>query len=94
MQQMATFAKVELKDATYEKRWKWIEDKKQDGNDYYKEQKYEDAIDTYLACLCGFEFGKSISNDQKSDVALKLKAPILNNLALCLMGQKKFERAV
>jgi len=34
---MATFAKVELKDATYEKRWKWIEDKKQDGNDYYKE---------------------------------------------------------
>jgi tetratricopeptide (TPR) repeat protein len=47
-----------------------------------------------LACLCGFEFGKSISNQQKEDVELKLKVPILNNLALCLMGQKKYERAI
>lgn len=91
---MATFAKLELRDASFEKRWKWIEDKKADGNISYKEQKFDEAIDTYLACLCGFEFGKSISNQQKEDVELKLKVPILNNLALCLMGQKKYERAI
>ena len=86
MQQMATFAKQELKNATFEERWKWIEDKKADGNDYYKKQRYDEAIDTYLACLCGFEFGKTISNEKKADVELKLKVPILNNMALCLMN--------
>jgi hypothetical protein len=34
---MATFAKLELRDASFEKRWKWIEDKKTDGNISYKE---------------------------------------------------------
>ena len=86
MQQMATFAKQELKNATFEERWKWIEDKKADGNDIYKKQRYDEAIDTYLACLCGFEFGKTISNEKKADVELKLKVPILSNMALCLMN--------
>ena len=91
---MATFAKQELRNSTFEQRWKWIEDKKLEGNSSYKEQKFEEAIDTYLACLCGFEFGKGITNEQKHDVEFKLKIPILNNLALCLIGQKKYDRAI
>ena len=46
-------ASMELRDSTYEQRCKWIEDKKNEGNVEYKAGKYENAIDQYLASLCG-----------------------------------------
>ncbi len=49
-----------------------------------KEQNYQDAVDIYLRALCGLDFGKQ-TPDQEERVNKELKAPVLNNLALCLM---------
>ena len=91
---MGSQAAAELKGATYEQRCQWIENKKSIGNELFKKQEYAEAIDVYTASLCGLEFGKGISNDQKEYVELKLKVPILNNMALCLINQKHYDRAL
>ena len=46
-----------------------------------------------MAALCGIDFGDKISEDDKESVTKDLKAPILNNIALCMMKQKKYARA-
>jgi hypothetical protein len=38
-----------------------------------------------MAALCGFQFKKDITKEQKDKVDNGLKVPILNNMALCLM---------
>ena len=40
------------------------------------------------------DFGKDITPEQKSDTEKKLKVPILNNMALCLINDKKPDRAL
>jgi len=76
---------MDLRNSTYEERCQWITHKKNEGNVDFKLKKYETAIDFYLASLCGFDFKKDISAEQKLFVDEQLKIPVLNNLALCLM---------
>lgn len=59
---MATKAAAELKDATYEERCDWITKKKNEGNEFFKQNKLDEAIDVYMACLCGFDFKKNGAN--------------------------------
>jgi len=40
------------------------------------------------------DFGKDITPEQKCDTEKKLKVPILNNMALCLINDKKPDRAL
>ena len=47
---------TKLKDYTYDDRVKWITDKKEEANAIFKQQKHEEAIDTYIQALCGFNF--------------------------------------
>ncbi len=65
-----------------------------------KEDKIEAAIDEYMRALCGMDFSsysiKEDNGEQKerdTRVKRELKAPILNNIALCLIKQGKIQRA-
>jgi len=84
---MATEAAEALMNATYEERCAWITKKKDEGNQLFKSNKLEEAIDAYMACLCGFDFKKAgATKQQQKDANTNLKVPVLNNMALCLMN--------
>lgn len=44
--------------------------------------------------LCGLDFGKKTSAEQKDKVKKELQVPILNNMALCLINQGHHSRAI
>lgn len=83
----------ELKDASWDQRFAWIMKVKEEGNALVQQKDYEKSIDTYLKALCGLDFGKQ-SPDQEERVNRELKAPILNNIALCLIKQEKYQRSI
>lgn len=47
-----------------------------------------------MFALCGFDFKKIASSDQKIWTDKNLKIPLLNNMGQCLIQQKKYERAI
>ena len=60
-----------------------------------KENKLEEALDAYLKSLCGFSFKEDgVSKETIHEKDVELKVPILNNMALCLIRSKKFDRAL
>ena len=48
----------ELKDADSDKRWQWVVKTKEKGNQFFKNKELELALDEYLKCCCGLDFGK------------------------------------
>lgn len=78
----------ELKGKGWQERYDWICTIKDEGNQLYKKGSLDQAIDTYLKALCGLDFGEQ-SKKQEECVNVELKAPILNNVAMCLMKQGK-----
>ena len=56
---MGAKAAAELKDSTYEERTAWIESRKAEGNNLFKDKDYDGAIDKYIFGLCGFDFKKT-----------------------------------
>jgi tetratricopeptide (TPR) repeat protein len=90
----------ELRGKSWEERYQWINQAKEKGNKMVKEDKIEAAIDEYMRALCGMDFSsysiKEDNGEQKerdTRVKRELKAPILNNIALCLIKQGKIQRA-
>ena len=51
----------------------------------FRQLDYDKAIEVYMSALCGIDFGDKLSEDDKESVVKDLKAPILNNIALCMM---------
>ena len=90
---MGEDAKSELEGKNWEERYDWILKQKEEGNKLYKAQSHQEALDVYLKSLCGFDFGSDQTREQQERVEKELKAPILNNMALCLMKQKKHQQA-
>ncbi len=43
-------------DQTFNERIKWIEDKRKEGNNLFKQEKFPEAIDEYMKCLCALDF--------------------------------------
>lgn len=85
----------QLKGATYDERCEWILNQKATGNELYKNQKYDEAMDAYLKSLCGFAFEKKeMTEEQIAYTENEIKVPVLNNLAICLMKKKNYDRAV
>ena len=82
---MGALAAQELKDASYEERVAWIEVKKKAGNEEYKNKNFDTATEKYLGALCGFDFKKKCTNEQREWADQNLKIPLLNNMGLCLM---------
>ena len=60
-----------------------------------KENKIEEALDSYLLSLCGFSFkDDGVTKETIKEKDIELKVPILNNMALCLIRSKKYDRAL
>ena len=84
---------AELKDVDFDTRFKWVLDQKAEGNKAFGLKNYMGASDIYLKTLCGMDFKKPSKTD-KEKINAELKVPVLNNLALCLINQKLFARAI
>jgi hypothetical protein len=82
---MGALAASELKDSTYDERVAWIEIKKKDGNDEYKNKNFDTATEKYLFALCGYDFKKKCTKEQRDWAEKNLKIPLLNNMGVCLM---------
>ena len=41
---------------TFAERISWIENQRKKGNDLFKEEKFAEAIDEYMKCLCALDF--------------------------------------
>ena len=41
---------------TFSERVNWIESQRKKGNEKFKEEKYTEAIDEYMKCLCALDF--------------------------------------
>ena len=98
--QMGAQVANELRGKSYDDRFNWIMQVKDEGNKLFKEEKLDEAIDIYMKALCGLDFSsyeilESPQRQKEKDlkVSRDLKAPILNNIALCLNKQGKYQRA-
>lgn len=47
----------ELKGKSWDERFSWVNKVKDQGNQLFKDHKFEEAVDTYLKALCGLDFG-------------------------------------
>ena len=88
----------ELRGKSWDARFQWVSEIKEKGNKLFKEDKYDEAIDIYMKALCGMDFTSYETSGQMEKarevrVARELKAPVLNNIALCLLKQGKYQRA-
>lgn len=87
-----------MRGKSWDDRYQWISQAKEKGNAMVKEEKFEAAIDEYMRALCAMDFSKyedagDKQKDRDTKVKRELKAPILNNIALCLIKQGKLQRA-
>ena len=87
-----------MRGKSWDDRYQWICQAKEKGNAMVKEEKFEAAIDEYMRALCAMDFSKyedagDKQKDRDTKVKRELKAPILNNIALCLIKQGKLQRA-
>jgi tetratricopeptide (TPR) repeat protein len=63
------------------------------GNDFYKEKQYGQALDKYLEALYGLNFqDQTIEMDKK--VNFDLKVPLLNNMAICLLQVNEYKKVI
>lgn len=81
----------ELRGKTWDQRFQWVSEVKEQGNKFFKLDLHDNAIDTYMKALCGMDFSSydllpSVKDQKERDlrVSRDLKAPVLNNIALCL----------
>lgn len=58
MKQMAGEIVDEIMDHTFEQRLEWIESQRQKGNQLFKEEKFDAAIDEYMKVLVALDFSK------------------------------------
>jgi hypothetical protein len=78
----------ELRGSSWDNRVQWINKVKETGNQQFKEEKYNEAIDTYMRALCGMDFSSyeqladaKADKERELNVKRNLKAPVLNNIA-------------
>eukprot|EP00347_Sterkiella_histriomuscorum_P022036 403331911 len=90
---MGTEVAAIIKGKSWDEQYDWVQSQKEEGNKLYKVEVFDQAIDAYMKALCGLDFGKDQTEDQVDRVSKDLKAPILNNIAMCLIKQGKFQRS-
>jgi tetratricopeptide (TPR) repeat protein len=87
---MAQQVAAECASQTFQQRIQWIENKRQQGNNLFRENKLEDALNTYLMTLCALDFktcSGTVTEEQDKMAQAANKVPILNNMAICLSKQ-------
>ena len=92
---MGVDAANEIAGKSFDEKCEWIKNQKEIGNNLVKENKLEEALDAYLKSLCGFNFkDDGVSKETMTAKDVELKVPILNNMALCLIRMKRYDRAL
>ena len=86
--QMGAEAANELRETDWEAHTEWENRFKEQGNVKFKEERYEEAIDSYMRALCGMDFSSyehlqdaKADKERELNVKRNLKAPVLNNIA-------------
>ena len=51
-------------------------------------------MELYLFALCGCDFKKRCTAEQRTWAETNLKIPLLNNMGQCLIQQKRYVRAI
>ena len=74
-------------------RFKWIEETKAEGNEFYRNKEYGQALDKYLNALYGLDF-KDQSIEIEKKINFELKVPILNNMSIWLLKVKEYRKVV
>ena len=72
-----------LQNSSFEERYEWISQKKQEGSAQFSDKKYLEAIDTWMQALCAYDFSKYKKPAKETEKSLKI--PIVNNMALAFM---------
>uniref|UniRef100_A0ACD5Y7Q4 Uncharacterized protein n=1 Tax=Avena sativa TaxID=4498 RepID=A0ACD5Y7Q4_AVESA len=82
-------------DMTVEERIEAADRRKLEGNDYFKEKKFEEAIQQYEMAVAymGDDFMFQLFGKYR-DMALAVKNPCHLNTAACLIKQKRFDEAI
>ena len=86
--QMGAEVANELRGTNWDARTEWVNKVKDQGNVKFKEERYEEAIDSYMRALCGMDFSSyehlqdaKADKERELNVKRNLKAPVLNNIA-------------
>uniref|UniRef100_N1QQI0 peptidylprolyl isomerase n=1 Tax=Aegilops tauschii TaxID=37682 RepID=N1QQI0_AEGTA len=82
-------------DMTVEERIEAADRRKLEGNDYFKEKKFEEAMQQYEMAVAymGDDFMFQLFGKYR-DMALAVKNPCHLNMAACLIKQKRFDEAI
>ncbi len=86
LQQSIKFASEELFGKSREEKLEWSRQKRERGNDLYKERKYSQALDMYITSLAGLDFGSG--EEQKVEATTTIQIPVLCNMAACFLAMK------
>ena len=84
------------KDQTFQDRIKWINNQRALGNDKFKVENYDAALDEYMKCLCALDFKTctdKVEETQAKMADVQMKVPVLNNMAQCMIKKELWERA-
>jgi hypothetical protein len=80
---------------TWEEKKQWAEEQRQYGNQLYREERYEQAIDVYLTCLVVAQQEKKLAppdTQSQSQSAGLLFLYVMNNLAQSTLALKWFRK--
>lgn len=97
MNALATEVAEQIIDQNFNQRMGWIEGTKTKGNDFFKKELFDQAIDEYYKCLMGLDFNSIKSRVPPDAVAMadvQVKVPVLNNMSACLGKKGQYSRAV
>jgi tetratricopeptide (TPR) repeat protein len=79
----------------WEARFEWINQEKETGNAFFKDGRYQEAINQYIRAYCGSTGFSDKQNAEDSESIKKdIKSPLLNNIAMCLIKLGKLQRAI
>ena len=80
-----------MQNLSYSEKKAWVNARKIEGNQYYNEQDYDNAISKYMEAVMGVASGTT--EEEQEDAALTLQVPLLTNLSVCMMAKEKWGKA-
>jgi tetratricopeptide (TPR) repeat protein len=78
--------------STWEEKKQWAEEQRQYGNQLYREERYEQAIDIYLTCLVVAQQEKKLAPDTDVKSVGLVFLYVMNNLAQSTLALKWFRK--
>jgi tetratricopeptide (TPR) repeat protein len=69
----------------------WVADKRQCGNDAFREGYFQQAAELYVEALAGLDLGKT--PEQRRACELQSQVPLTCNLVSCLLMMEQWEKA-